>query len=212
MTQPRAAGRRNAAPAILPPSMMSNTAHQTRASPRLEEEGALAVLPLIGRQNNGNGAAPSLLDLPGGDGATEAMAMLVRSKRSATTNPRGMKSQDRTKEAHKLARWNHHRELCRIVDAGTSVDIRDSNGNTLLMIAAQNGHEELCRMLVARGADVNACNARGNTPLHFAYGYGYVELGEYFRNECDGRDDKLNDDGESVYDCFTMSLVSEKLG
>ena len=119
---------------------------------------------------------------------------------------------------------------------GLPVDVRDGSGNTLLMTAAQNGHEMLCRMLIERGADVNACNSRGNTALHFSYGacgpsrgrgevppartadsptqqqraltgYGYVELGEYLRNECEGRDDKLNDDGESCYDCFTMAKL-----
>ena len=39
-----------------------------------------------------------------------------------------------------------------------------------LAIAAQNGHEEMLSLLIAKGADVNARDEYGNTPLHRAVG------------------------------------------
>ena len=39
-----------------------------------------------------------------------------------------------------------------------------------LAIAAQNGHEEMVSLLIAKGADVNAQDEYGDTPLHKAVG------------------------------------------
>ena len=41
----------------------------------------------------------------------------------------------------------------------------DSTGNTLLHQAATAGQVEVARLLIERGADVNALNAAGKTPL-----------------------------------------------
>ena len=38
-------------------------------------------------------------------------------------------------------------------------------GNTLLMLAAYNGHASTVRMLHSKGADPNATNDRGQSPL-----------------------------------------------
>ena len=34
----------------------------------------------------------------------------------------------------------------------------------------------MCRMLIDRGADINAANRRGNTALHFAYAYEFPKV------------------------------------
>lgn len=51
------------------------------------------------------------------------------------------------------------------VDAGAPVDLANENGDTMLMLAAYNGHAETVRALVARGADPGRVNDRGQTPL-----------------------------------------------
>lgn len=58
--------------------------------------------------------------------------------------------------------------LCR----GVPVDVRDDHGNTVLIIACQNGHKRALKAALRRGADPNATNALGNTALHFCYTFG----------------------------------------
>ena len=51
------------------------------------------------------------------------------------------------------------------VDQGAPVGLTDQNGNTLLMLAAYHGHEQLVAELALRHADVNQVNDRGQSPL-----------------------------------------------
>ena len=57
------------------------------------------------------------------------------------------------------------RQLLAYVDAGAPVSLTAATGDTLLMLAAYHGHAELVAGLAARGADVDAANDRGQTPL-----------------------------------------------
>lgn len=41
-------------------------------------------------------------------------------------------------------------------------------GNTMLMIAADEGHASIARLLVESGANIGACNEAGRTALHHA--------------------------------------------
>ena len=45
------------------------------------------------------------------------------------------------------------------------INLRNSSGNTLLMLASYHGHLALTRLLLRHGADVNLCNDRGQSPL-----------------------------------------------
>ena len=49
-------------------------------------------------------------------------------------------------------------------------------GNTLLMLAAYNGHSATVRLLHSKGADVNRLNDRGQSPLAGAIFKGEVEV------------------------------------
>lgn len=51
------------------------------------------------------------------------------------------------------------------VDQGVDVNLRNQDGNTLLMLAAYNGAVEALKALIERGADVNELNGRGQSPL-----------------------------------------------
>ncbi|GAA2151646.1 ankyrin repeat domain-containing protein [Nocardioides koreensis] len=64
-----------------------------------------------------------------------------------------------------LARLGHVQRLLAYVDAGVPVDLTDTSGNTLLMLAAYHGHAEVVDGLAGRGADVNRLNDRGQSPL-----------------------------------------------
>ena len=51
------------------------------------------------------------------------------------------------------------------MDHGFSVREPDANGNTPLHLACESHNMKLIELLVLHGADVNACNNAGNTPL-----------------------------------------------
>lgn len=69
-----------------------------------------------------------------------------------------------------------------LLDAGASVDTYTTNdfANQPLHAAAAGRHLEVCRVLVAAGADVNATQHGGYTPLHEAAQHGDVEMVELF--------------------------------
>ncbi len=54
------------------------------------------------------------------------------------------------------------------LDEGGNPNQTKEDAQTLLHIAAQNGDLEIARLLLARGADINAKGYRGYTPLHLA--------------------------------------------
>lgn len=64
-----------------------------------------------------------------------------------------------------LARQGDAARLGAYVDAGAPVDLTDADGNTLLMLAAYHDQADTVRELIARGADVDALNQRGQSPL-----------------------------------------------
>jgi ankyrin repeat protein len=69
-----------------------------------------------------------------------------------------------------------------LLDAGASVDDYGSNDfqNQPLHAAAAGRHAEVCRLLLAAGADVNATQHGGYAPLHEVAASGDVELVELF--------------------------------
>ena len=69
-----------------------------------------------------------------------------------------------------------------LLEHGASVDVYTRNGfaNQPLHAAAAGRHIEVCRVLLAAGADVNATQHGGFTPLHEAAQHGDVEMSELF--------------------------------
>jgi uncharacterized protein len=69
-----------------------------------------------------------------------------------------------------------------LLDAGASPDVYTTNdfANQPLHAAAAGRHLEVCRALLAAGANVNATQHGGYTPLHEAAQHGDVELVELF--------------------------------
>jgi ankyrin repeat protein len=55
--------------------------------------------------------------------------------------------------------------LAAYLDAGVPVNLTNTNGDTLVMLASYYGHESAAAALIARGADVDRHNNRGQTPL-----------------------------------------------
>ena len=72
-----------------------------------------------------------------------------------------------------MARSGDSATLAAYLDAGAPVNLTNTNGDTLVMLAAYYGHESTVAALIERGADVNRHNNRGQTPL----------AGAVFKNE-----------------------------
>ena len=53
-------------------------------------------------------------------------------------------------------------------------------GRTCLMTASFNGHLSICRLLIDKGAQLEAKDVYGNTPLHFAADQGHIEVVRLF--------------------------------
>lgn len=84
-------------------------------------------------------------------------------------------------------------------DHGVDVNTVDEFGNTLLLLAAQQGNKKLCKFLLRRGAHMNAKNFTGNTVLHFLHKFGHLDLADYMRHK--GADDSfVNDEGLTCYE------------
>ncbi|WBB81161.1 ankyrin repeat domain-containing protein [Micromonospora sp. WMMD882] len=64
-----------------------------------------------------------------------------------------------------LARGGASAELAAQVDAGLPVNLTNSKGDTLLILAAYHAHPETVAALLARGADHARANDRGQTAL-----------------------------------------------
>jgi len=90
-------------------------------------------------------------------------------------------------QLHSAVRWNKVDEVSAMLTKDNDDELAKAtankkdpkNGNTALHIAAQNGHFDMCKMLVANGADVDAQNAGGNTPLHMVTSYDIDDVKAY---------------------------------
>ncbi|MBN1170249.1 ankyrin repeat domain-containing protein [Candidatus Micrarchaeota archaeon] len=62
---------------------------------------------------------------------------------------------------------------------GANVDARDEYGNTALILAAQKGNLDSCRILVENGANVNVQSKSGITPIVAASASGNIDVVGY---------------------------------
>ena len=105
-----------------------------------------------------------------------------------------------------LAVKNHNLpDLEHVLDAeGISVETRDPHGNTLFILACQQGSKKLAKFLLRRGANRNAQNNGGNTALHYLYEYKHISLAEYLIRK--GADDSIkNGEGLTPYEGVTLT-------
>ena len=66
-----------------------------------------------------------------------------------------------------------------LLEAGASVNARDHSKATAMHLGAEGGmeeHRELVRALIGRGADLEAADQFGWTPLHAAASRGHAEM------------------------------------
>ena len=88
-----------------------------------------------------------------------------------------------------------------MLDAGdVDVATTDHAGNTMLAVAAQNGHKRICKLCLRLAQEpvamLNRQNLAGNTAMHYAFQYGFDQLGEYLISK-GGNDAVVNNRGLS---------------
>lgn len=66
-------------------------------------------------------------------------------------------------------------EIEKLLDAGADVNERDEGGRSALHLAVFSGSEELVSLLLARGADPNAQDHKGVTPLNTTRSFNGLE-------------------------------------
>ena len=72
-----------------------------------------------------------------------------------------------------FARQGQTPSLLQYIQAGIPINLTNSKGDTLLMLAAYYGNLETVTMLLENGADVNVLNDRGQSPIAGAVFKGY---------------------------------------
>lgn len=111
---------------------------------------------------------------------------------------------------HWAALMGHKKLTAHLLEMGISsreINIRDSLLNTPLHYAAQKGHIEVVRMLLARpDVDINSENLRKETPLHLAAKEGRTEVARELSMETSGR---LRATEEDKYDRTALQLAVE---
>jgi alpha-tubulin suppressor-like RCC1 family protein len=98
-------------------------------------------------------ARPRALDMP-------RYAERGTSAASAAVAGGFIPTDDDVLELFSFTRHNRLKEVQPLLRAGFPVDVRDENGNTPLIVAAQNGLHRMAQLLLRFGADMNAQNVR----------------------------------------------------
>jgi len=99
-------------------------------------------------------------------------------------------------------------DLETVLDEGVTIETTDEYGNSLLILACQQGNKRMAKFLLRRGAQINAQNNLGNTVLHYLHEYSNDSLFEYMKAK--GGDDSLvNADGTTCYEGLKKDKVDE---
>ena len=78
------------------------------------------------------------------------------------------RSSDPAAELRRAAEIGDLAELQTLLDSEPLIEARDENGRTALMLAALHGQSQAVDVLLAHGADPNAADGHGTTPLQAA--------------------------------------------
>lgn len=75
---------------------------------------------------------------------------------------------------------NRYKEAEEIIVASPElVKQADEHGNTLLTIASQNNRKRFVKLFLRHGANIDAQNTQGNSPLHYCSAYNFKEVADY---------------------------------
>lgn len=89
---------------------------------------------------------------------------------------------------HTSAEKGHRGLVNMLVTAHAPLDVQDADGNTPLLLAALNQHEEIVRALIRAGSDVRITGSLGKSVLHYACSSGFVDVVHEITNLVDDDD------------------------
>jgi hypothetical protein len=90
--------------------------------------------------------------------------------------------QEAIEKAILAAKTSNLSEMEDALEEDISINTTDQYGNTLLILAAQQGSKRMCKYLLRRGANMNAQSLTGQTALHYCYAYSHDDLGDYLKS------------------------------
>merc|ERR1712096_497604 len=109
-----------------------------------------------------------------------------------------------------FVRHNRYESVESMIQQDTELlHVRDLSQNSLLILAAQNNHRRIAKLLVRFRVDIDATNNRGNTALHYCYAYGYSALAEFLVLQ--GADERIRND-EQKYPSDGIGGTSDASG
>lgn len=79
-------------------------------------------------------------------------------------------------DSYAVAEENYILTIKKLIKNGLDIDVKDANGDTLLMRIVKNGYLEIAKLLISNGANVNVKNNAGITVLMQAVDRGFPEL------------------------------------
>ncbi|XP_055373140.1 tyrosine-protein kinase Shark [Condylostylus longicornis] len=83
--------------------------------------------------------------------------------------PNDSRSHGRTNLLHRATKENNKTIVSELLKCGyRNFDAKNQNGQTALHVACINSSEEILKLLINVGANVNCRDTEGNTPLHYA--------------------------------------------
>ena len=86
---------------------------------------------------------------------------------------------------HAMIRYNHFNQVELLLQKGSNVNTKDSYSNYPLHSAVFHGEDgvELAKLLISNGADINASNGRGWTPLDVVLEHEIPKMGEFLATQ-----------------------------
>jgi len=121
--------------------------------------------------------APDFPKTDGSQWAAQTPVPIDIDKEEALATSR--RSEPLVPDVFSLVRHGRLLEVESVLQRGISPDMADHRGNTLLMIACQNNHKRMCKLIMRSGADLDLQNRAGNTALHYCFVYKYKKIAEY---------------------------------
>lgn len=110
-----------------------------------------------------------------------------------------------------LARQGEADKLLALVAEGLPADLTDHKGDTLLILASYNGHNDLARALVERGATIDRLNDKGQSALTCAVFRQNTELTRFLLDA--GADPKLGaQNAVAITEMFDLPAMRELIG
>lgn len=125
------------------------------------------------------------------------------------------RSSDGYPALHKAIQMNYPKAVKLLLDSGCDIEIKNesesigSRGDTPLLCAAFWGHEEITRLFIRAGANVNATAERGVTPLHEAVRMGHAGIAKLLLEKGANKQAK-DQDGQTPLDWVSDPALAKE--